>query len=111
MYLDHNNILSDQHYGFHANHSTEMAAIKLVDYIVHEIDRALTPVNIYIDLSKAFDTLNFYILLYKLHYCGITDIAPKLLELYMSNGKQYVNLMLMNLGLNKLKQACHRDQF
>ena len=39
-----------------------MAAIKLVDYIVHQIDRKLTLVNnIYIDLLKAFDTLNFYI--------------------------------------------------
>ena len=42
---------------------------------MHEIDRKLTPVNIYIDLSKAFDTLNIDILLYKLHYNGITDIG------------------------------------
>ena len=112
MYLDHNNLLSEQQYGFRANHSTELTAIKLVNYIVHEIDRKLTSVNIYIDLSKAFDTLNFDILLYKLHYYGITNIALKLLKRYMSNRKQYViNIMLMNLGLNKLKQACHRDQF
>ena len=62
MYLDHNNLLSEQQYGFRANHSAELAAIKLVDYIVHEIDRKLTPVNIYIDLSKAFDTLNYIIM-------------------------------------------------
>ena len=47
-YHDHNNILSEQKYGFRANHSAELAAIKLVDNIVHEIDRKLTPVNIYI---------------------------------------------------------------
>ena len=88
MYLDHNNILSEQQYGFRANHSAELAAIKLVDYIVHEIDRKLPPVNIYIDLSKAFDTLNFDILLYKLHYYGITDIALKFLKSCMSNRKQ-----------------------
>ena len=61
-YLDHNNLLSEQQYGFRANHSAELAAIKLVDYIVHEIDKKLTPVNIYIDLSKAFDTVKFDIL-------------------------------------------------
>ena len=68
----------------------ELAAIKLVNYIVHEIDRKLTSLNIYIDLSNAIDTLNFDILLYKLHYYGITDIALKYLRSYMSNRKQYV---------------------
>ena len=88
MYLDHNNLLSEQQYEFHANHSAELAAIKLADYIVHEIDnRKLTPVNIYFDISKAFDTLNFDILLYKLHYYGVTDIALKLLKSYMSKQK------------------------
>ena len=52
------------------NHSTELADIKVVDYIVHEIYRKLIPDNIYIyiDLSKAFDILNFDIVLYKLYY-------------------------------------------
>ena len=79
MYLDHSNILSEQQYGLRANHSRKMAAIKLVNYIVHEIDRKLTPVNIYIDLSKAFDTLNFFYyttLLWNNRYS--TEIAKKL---------------------------------
>ena len=50
---------------------------------MHEIDRKLTPVNIYIDFSKAFDTLIFDILLYKLHYYGITETALKLLKSYI----------------------------
>ena len=99
MYLDHNNLLSEQQYGFRGNHSAELAAIKLADYIVHEIDRKLTHVNIYIDRSKTFDTLNFDILLYNQHYYGITDIALKLLKSYMPNIKQHVTyIMLMNLG-------------
>ena len=85
--------------------------IKLVDYIVHEIDRKLTPVNIHIELSKAFDTLNFDILLYQLHYYGITDIALKLLKSYMSNRKQYVKYNVNESGFKKLKQACHRFKF
>ena len=98
MYLDHNHLLSEHQYGFCVNHSAELAAIKLIDYIVHEIDRKLTPVNIYIDLSKAFDTLNFDILLYKLHYYGITDIALKLLKSYMSNRKQNVKYNVNESG-------------
>ena len=104
MYLDHNNLLSEEQYGFRANHSAELAAIKLADYIVQEIDRKLTPVNIYIDLSKAFDTLNFDILLYKLHYYGITDIARKLLKIcYMSNRKQYVKYNVNESGFKEIK--------
>ena len=103
LYLDHNNLLSEEQYGFRANHSAELAAIKLADYIVQEIDKKLTPVNIYIDLSKAFDTLNFDILLYKLHYYGITDIALKLLKSYMSNRKQYVKYNVNESGFKENK--------
>ena len=39
MYLDQDNLLSEQQYGFCANHSAELAAIELADYIVPEIDR------------------------------------------------------------------------
>ena len=76
-YFEENNLLSEQQYGFRANHSAELADNKLVDYIKYSIDRKCTHVNIYIDLSNAFDTLNFDILLYKLHYYGITDITLK----------------------------------
>ena len=101
MYLDHNNLLSEQPYGFRANHSVELAALKLAHYIVHDIDRKLTHVNIYIDLSNASDTLNFDILLYKLHYYKITDIALKLLKCYMSNRKQYVKCNVNESGFKE----------
>ena len=100
-YFDHNHLLSEQQYGFRANHSTELAAIKLVDYINHEIDRKYTPVNIYIDLSKAFDTLNFDILLYKLNYYGVTNEALVLIKSYLTNRKQYVKY---NISESDFKQ-------
>ena len=100
-YFDHNHLLSEQQYGFRANHSTELAAIKLVDYINHEIDRKYTPVNIYIDLSKAFDTLNFDILLYKLNYYGVTNEALVLIKSYLTNRKQYVKY---NINESDFKQ-------
>ena len=51
-YFDNNNILSEEPYEFRTKHSTELAAVKLVDYIKNEIDGKYTTVNIYIDLSK-----------------------------------------------------------
>ena len=97
-YFDDNNLLSEQQYGFRANLSAELAAVKLVDYIKYSIDRKCTHVIIYIDLSKAFDTLNFDILLYKLQYYGIRVIALKLLKSYISNRKQYIKYNVNESG-------------
>ena len=69
-YLNANNLLSEQQYGFRSQHSKyNIACVKLVDYITTEMDnikRIKTPTAIFLDLSKAFDTLNFNILLNKL---------------------------------------------
>ena len=90
IYFTGNNLLSEQQYGFRAKHSTELAAIKLVDYINKEMDNKHTPVNIYIDLSKAFDTINYEILLYKLEYYGVTGVPLELLKNDLTNRKSYV---------------------
>ena len=49
-----------------------------------------TPGNVNIDLSKAFDTLTFDILLYKLKYYGVTGTALDLMSSYLKHWKQYV---------------------
>ena len=53
------------------NHSTEYAVLEVVDIIITEMDKGKTPINIYLDLSKAFDTFNHEIVLHKLHHYGI----------------------------------------
>ena len=52
-YLSDNKLLCEQQYGFRSQHSTELAAIKLVDYLTHNIDTNNIPISIYLDLSKA----------------------------------------------------------
>ena len=51
-----------------------------------------TLTSVYIELSKAFDTLTSEVLLYKLKYYGVTDTAFDLLKSYVTNRKQYVVL-------------------
>ncbi len=51
-------LLYNAQYGFRTDHSTEYASLELDDNIIVEIDKMDIPVNIFLDLSKAFDTLN-----------------------------------------------------
>jgi hypothetical protein len=77
-------------YGFREKHSTELATLEIVDKITQDLDSGETPINIYLDLSKAFDTLDHNILTYKLSYYGIQGIALNLCKNYLSNRLQYV---------------------
>ena len=89
-YFNQFNLLAEQQYGFRKQHSTEYAAIKLIDHVSKEMEAGKTPTSVYIDLSKTFDTLTFEVLLYKLKYYGVTDTAFDLLKSYLTNRKQYV---------------------
>ena len=72
-------MLAEQQCGFCKKHSTEYAAIKLVDHISKEIESGKTPCALFIDLSKALDTLSFDILIHKLRHYGVTGINLHLL--------------------------------
>ena len=61
-YFNSNNLLTEEQYGFRTNHSTEYAAVKLVNNVSKEMELANTPTALHIDLSKVFDTLSFDIL-------------------------------------------------
>ena len=89
-YFNNFNLLAEQQYGFRKKHSTEYAAIKLIDHVSKQMENGKTPGCLYIDLSKAFDTLAFDILLFKLKYYGVTDTALDLMSSYLKNRKQYV---------------------
>ena len=80
----------DGQYGFREKHSTQLAALELIDRITHGLDLGNTPINIYIDLSKAFDTLDHNILISKLQHYGIKGTALQLLLSYLSNRNQFV---------------------
>ena len=58
-YLNRKNLLAKQQDGFRSNHSTEYAAVKLVDYISNKMDDHKIPGTIFINLSIAFDTLSY----------------------------------------------------
>ena len=86
-YFSTNDLYYSGQYGFREKHSTQMAALELID-----IDAGSVPIAIFIDLSKAFDTLDHNILISKLQYYGINGVALRLMRSYLSNRKQFVQL-------------------
>ena len=91
-YFTLNNLFYDKQYGFRKYHSTELAALNVVDTIVNHMDNGNTPFAVYLDLSKAFDTLNHSILLDKLKFYGFRGTSINLIKHYLSNRKQCVEI-------------------
>ena len=91
-YFSVNKLLSSQQYAFMPNRSTETAALELMDRNITAMNDQLTPINIYLDLSKAFDSIDHNILASKLKYYGIQGMALNLLKNYLLGRNQYVDL-------------------
>ena len=97
------NILHDKQFGFRKNHSTSHA----INYSVHHITQALKNkehvLGIFIDLSKAFDTIDHKTLLSKLNTYGVRGIAHSLIKSYLSGRKQYVSVLGENYDLREVE--------
>ena len=91
-YFEESKLFAENQYGFRSGHSTEYAALELVDRITTQMDNSKIPINIFLDLSKAFDTIDYKILLDKLKYDGLKGPTLKLFNSYPTNRKQYVEL-------------------
>ena len=91
-YFQSKHLYYEYQYGFIKNRSTEQAALELIDRVITEIDKGEIPFNIYIDLSKAFDTLDHAILMDKLYYYGVQGTSLDLLRNYLVKRKQYVQI-------------------
>ena len=102
-YFNKNNLFYRSQYGFRKIHSTELAGLELTDKILKDIDEKNASLAIFMDLSKAFDTLNHEILLNKLSHYGITDTALKWFSSYLTGRQQYVEIESASSYLLTLK--------
>ena len=90
-FLEKNNILFCNQFGFRKNNSTVYALAQITEMIKVSIDKGKLGCGIFIDLRKAFDTVNHKILLMKLEH-GIRDNVLNWFQSYLSNHKQYVSI-------------------
>ena len=86
----HNSIYELQ-FGFRANHSTNHALISLTEDIRNALDNNNFVGGVFMDLQKAFDTVDHEILLCKLNY-GIRGKANDWFRSYLADRKQYVSI-------------------
>jgi hypothetical protein len=93
-FLDANDILYRQQYGFRAKHSTIHPVLHLLNHCAEAINATPSQLTLatFCDLSKAFDTISHDILLHNLNVFGIRGVANKWIESYLTNRSQYVNI-------------------
>ena len=89
-FIERFEILYSLQFGFRTKHSTNHALTHLINKIATDIDQNKISIGVFLDLSKAFDTLNRDILFSKLENYGIRGVALNWIKSYFQNRKQYV---------------------
>lgn len=86
------NILNDNQFGYRKGYSTSHALNYSTEQILNKINKKKHVLGIFIDLSKAFDTLDHTILLHKLEHYGVRGKTLEFLTSYLTDRHQYVHI-------------------
>ena len=91
-FLEKYKIYVDFQFGFRPDHSTVMALTEMTDSVRCLLDSGYYVLGLFVDLSKAFDTVDHDILLYKLSQYGIRGHSNNFFRSYLSNRSQYTTI-------------------
>lgn len=91
-FLNQKNIIYKYQYGFRKKHSTTHNLIALSEEIRKNLDNNYFSCGVFLDLQKAFDSVDHEILLQKLNHYGIRGICNKWIKSYLSDRKQFVTI-------------------
>jgi hypothetical protein len=86
-------VLTDKQFGFRPQHSTIDAVAKFTNDVMGAMDDDMSTIAVFLDLSKAFDTIDHSILLDKLSHYGVRGVALDWFRSYLSQRKQFVYYM------------------
>ena len=108
-FIEKYNLLSDHQFGFRQNSSTIHAVAYIYYNLIENVDKGLYSCCIFLDLYKAFDTVDYHILLCKLkNYFGIRGKSLNLIKSYLTNRRQYTKIS--NNFSDELKINCGISQ-
>ena len=102
-FLELNKSISDLQFGFRTNHSTSHALLSLTERIREALDTGNFACGVFIDLQKAFDSVDLDILVKKLNYYGIRGIPCNWFNSYLQNRKQFVTINGFKSSLKNIK--------
>ena len=108
-FLQKNNILYNSQYGFRAKHSTNDAITEFITDVTNNLEKKSNTLSIFLDLSKAFDTIDHNILLTKLNRYGIRGTPLKWFESYLTSRKQYVKINKSKSTINDIACGVPQD--
>ena len=91
-FIEYHQLLTDSQYGFRKNRSTMLALTDLSNEITKSIDAKKYSVGIFVDLKKAFDTIDHSILICKLEKYGIRGLVLDWMISYLANRHQYMQI-------------------
>ena len=91
-FLTKHNVIYELQFGFRKKHSTTHALMKLTEDIRHSLDSGNFSCGVFIDLQKAFDTVDHNILLAKLEHYGVRGTTNEWFKSYLSKRKQFVSI-------------------
>ena len=89
-YMENEGLFSTSQHGFRKNHSTMGGTYQLLERINVNMDRRIPTLVTYIDFKKAFDCVQFDVLLAKIGGLGLDDIVVNWIKDYLSNRQQTV---------------------
>ena len=101
-YIEHFKILNERQFGFRKGCNTTQAIFTLFNYILPSFNEKNFTIALFLDLKKAFDLVNFDILIHKLSLYGMRGLTNSFISSYLNNRTQFVDLNGLSSGINQV---------
>ena len=109
IFLNKNNIISNLQFGFRQHYSTSHASISVTENIRKALDKGNIDCGVFINLQKAFDTVDHQILLAKLDHYGICEVSIDWFKSNLSNCNQFLSINGYGSGLAAINCGVPQD--
>ena len=91
-FIEKYQLLGNSQFGFRKGHNTELAVKHTIKSITDALNKDVPVIGLFLDISKAFDSIDHNILLDKLYLLGFKGVSCSWFKSYLTNRYQYVEL-------------------